>query len=90
MNHFQASETHKEVCLPPTKPDDCSDDSWTKIKTVFEGEACRTGRLDDHVNFPQAPQGPGHKVDVVHRPGVEVGKNMFQFKFLKEDDNLDY
>ena len=36
-------------------------------------------RLDDHVNFPQAPHGPGHKVDVVHRLGVEVGESMFQF-----------
>jgi hypothetical protein len=69
---FQASETHKELCLPAEKPEGCNENSWNSLKSVFEGELCREGR-DDHVNFPQVPAAPGQAPDVVHRPG-ETGE----------------
>jgi len=76
----QASETHRSVCLPSSKPDDCDADAWTTLNKVFVGDACRGGR-DDHVNFPKPAPIPGQTVDVVHRPG-EIGETQLPQWFL--------
>ena len=72
LGSHQASESHRAVCIPATKPGDCNDDAWTELKNVFEGDVCRGGR-DDHVNFPKQPPVAGTIVDVSVKPG-EIGE----------------
>ena len=77
LDSHQASETHREVCLPSEKPSGCDQEAWAALTTgAFKGDLCRDAR-DDHVNFPQSQNvGTGQKVDVIHRPG-EVGEFAF-------------
>ena len=35
-NHSPPGATHTEYCLPATKPDDCTELSWDKIKNSFD------------------------------------------------------
>ncbi len=32
--------SHASLCLPDTKPQDCLEDSWTQLRTVFRGDHC--------------------------------------------------
>ena len=40
LDHFQASETHRELCIPTERPGDCPSDSWNSLKELFIGIGC--------------------------------------------------
>ena len=42
LENFEASSTHKELCLPASRPSGCKQDSWKQLKNdgVFKGIQC--------------------------------------------------
>lgn len=61
---IQSKESHGEYCMPDSKPLNCLDESWKKLKQVFKGNPCQIQDFN---------QVPGYDLCLTPDQGVPYG-----------------